>query len=61
MSISTGPGRPLRAMWSAFATAAGISLASVIWQFHFVTGALTDMTSVSWKASSRAGGKEPVP
>ena len=62
MSIRTGPGRPLRAMKSAFDTASGISLARVTWQFHFVTGALTDMTSVSWNASepSRDDGTWPV-
>ena len=33
----------------------------MIWQFHFVTGALTDMTSVSWKASEPSIGEGTCP
>ena len=49
-------------MYSALETAAGISSGRVILQLHFVTGALTESTSVSWNASepSRADGTWPV-
>ena len=51
MSSTTGPGRPVDAMWKARAMASGMSSARRTWQLHFVTGWVMPITSVSWKAS----------
>src|ERR671915_546881 len=51
MSISTGPGRPVRAMWKASWMAAGISRGSWIISECLTIGIVIPVTSASWKPS----------
>ena len=51
MSSSTGPGRPVVAMWNASRTARGMSAASVTNSLCLVTERVMPMVSHSWKAS----------
>jgi len=51
MSTSTGPGRPVPAMWNAAATAAGISAGSVTRKLCLVIGIVMPRMSASWNAS----------
>ncbi len=50
-SISTGPGRPVLAMWNASLTIRGMSWASVTSQLCLVTDMVIPVVSHSWKAS----------
>ncbi len=51
MSTSTGPGRPVEAMWYAAASAAGTSSARLTRMECFVIGIVMPTMSTSWKAS----------
>src|SRR5690625_7646649 len=51
MSTSTGPGRPVLAMWNASAIRAGISAGSVIRKECLVIGMVMPTMSASWNAS----------
>ena len=51
MSTTTGPGRPLRAMWKASWIARGISSGERIWKECLTTGIVMPSVSVSWKPS----------
>ena len=50
-STSTGPGRPVRAMWNASATTRGMSAGSVTRKLCFETGIVMPTMSASWNAS----------
>src|SRR5438128_11722747 len=50
-STSTGPGRPVVAMWNASRTVWGMSCASVTSQLCLVTDMVMPVVSHSWKAS----------
>ncbi len=49
--MSTGPGRPVRAMWKASRTASATSAGLVTSMLCFVTGIVMPVMSASWKAS----------
>ena len=51
MSSSTGPGRPVVAMWNASRTARGMSAALVTSSLCFVTDRVMPIVSHSWNAS----------
>ena len=51
MSTSTGPGRPVRAMWKASWIASGISRGSWIIIECLTIGIVMPVTSASWKPS----------
>ena len=51
MSSSTGPGRPVVAMWNASRTARGMSAAEVTSSLCLVTERVMPIVSHSWKAS----------
>ncbi len=51
MSTSTGPGRPVRAMWNASWIAVGISRGSWIMIECLTIGIVMPVTSASWKPS----------
>ena len=51
MSTSTGPGRPVVAMWNASLTTRGMSCASVTRKLCLVTDMVMPVVSHSWKAS----------
>ena len=51
MSTSTGPGRPVRAMWKASWIARGISVGCWIMNECFTTGMVMPIVSASWKPS----------
>ena len=51
MSTSTGPGRPVVAMWNASAIAAGIRSVRVTSSLCLVMGSVTPVMSTSWNAS----------
>ena len=51
MSISTGPGRPVRAMWNASWTARGISVGCWIMKLCLTIGIVMPNVSASWKPS----------
>src|SRR5436309_2646166 len=51
MSISTGPGRPLRAMWNASLITRGMSSTRSTSQECFTIGIVMPVMSASWKAS----------
>ena len=51
MSISTGPGRPVRAMWNASWTARGISVGCWIMKLCLTIGMVMPNVSASWKPS----------
>ena len=51
MSSSTGPGRPVVAMWNASRTARGMSAAEVTSSLCLVTDRVMPIVSHSWKAS----------
>ena len=51
MSTSTGPGRPVDAMWKASAIAPGTRSASVTSSLCLVIGSVIPVMSASWKAS----------
>ena len=51
MSTSTGPGRPVPAMWNASAIARGMSRGSVTRKLCLVIGIVMPRMSASWKAS----------
>ena len=51
MSTSTGPGRPVRAMWKALWIASGISRGSWIMIECLTIGIVMPETSASWKPS----------
>ena len=51
MSTSTGPGRPVVAMWNAWRMASGMSSARVTSSLCLVTPRVMPMMSHSWKAS----------
>ena len=51
MSISTGPGRPLRAMWNASLKMRGMSSARSTSHECFTIGMVMPWMSASWKAS----------
>ncbi len=50
-SMSTGPGRPVVAMWNASATAAGIRSTLVTISLCLVIGSVMPVMSASWNAS----------
>ena len=50
-STSTGPGRPVDAMWNASAIAAGSRSALVTSSLCLVTGSVIPVMSASWNAS----------
>ena len=50
-STSTGPGRPVEAMWNASAIAAGSRSALVTSSLCLVTGSVIPVMSASWNAS----------
>ncbi len=50
-STSTGPGRPVEAMWNASAIVRGISAGSVTRKLCLVIGIVMPRMSASWKAS----------
>ncbi len=51
MSISTGPGRPVRAMWNASCTTRGISAGCWIMKECLTIGMVMPNVSASWKPS----------
>ena len=51
MSTTTGPGRPVRAMWKASWIARGISLGCWIMKLCFTIGIVMPSMSASWKPS----------
>ncbi len=51
MSISTGPGRPVRAMWKASCTTRGISVGCWIMNECLTIGMVMPNVSASWKPS----------
>ncbi len=51
MSTSTGPGRPVRAMWNASWIRSGISRGSAIWKECLTIGSVMPVMSASWKPS----------
>ncbi len=51
MSMSTGPGRPVVAMWKASWIARAICAGSVTSSLCLVTGCVMPTVSASWKAS----------
>ena len=51
MSTSTGPGRPVLAMWKAVCSASGISRGSWIIIECLTIGRVMPVTSASWKPS----------
>jgi hypothetical protein len=51
MSTSTGPGRPLRAIWKASRMAGAICSARVTRKLCFVIGSVMPVMSISWNAS----------
>ena len=51
MSTSTGPGRPVRAMWKACGSPRGISRGSWIMIECLTIGMVMPVTSASWKPS----------
>lgn len=51
MSTRTGPGRPVEAMWKAWAMTRGMSSALVTRKLCFVIGMVMPTMSASWKAS----------
>ncbi len=51
MSTSTGPLRPVEAMWKASAMAPGMRSAVVTISLCLVTGMVMPVMSASWKAS----------
>ena len=51
MSISTGPGRPVRAMWNASCTTRGISVGCWIMKLCLTIGIVMPNVSASWKPS----------
>ncbi|RPK31891.1 hypothetical protein EES39_39865 [Streptomyces sp. ADI92-24] len=51
MSMSTGPGRPVEAMWKASAIVRGMSSALVTRKLCLVIGMVMPTMSASWKAS----------
>ena len=51
MSTSTGPGRPVSAMWNAALMAIGMSAALVTRKLCLVIGKVMPLMSASWKAS----------
>ena len=51
MSTSTGPGRPVDAMWNASAIVRGMSAGSVTRKLCLVIGIVMPRMSASWKAS----------
>ena len=51
MSISTGPGRPLRAMWNASLNTRGMSSTSDTSHECFTIGIVMPVMSASWNAS----------
>ena len=51
MSTSTGPGRPVDAMWKADANTCGMSAALVTRKECLVMGMVMPTMSASWKAS----------
>src|SRR5262245_45392316 len=61
MSSSTGPGRPVVAMWNASRTARGMSAASVTSSLCFVTERVMPTVSHSWNASVPIDGVPTCP
>ncbi len=57
MSTSTGPGRPVEAMWNASAIVRGISAGSVTRKLCLVIGIVMPRMSASWKASVPIAGR----
>ena len=51
MSTSTGPGRPVEAMWNASAMVRPMSAGSVTRKLCLVIGMVMPEMSASWKAS----------
>lgn len=51
MSTTTGPGRPVEAMWKASAIVFGMSSGSLTRKLCLVTGMEMPQMSASWKAS----------
>ena len=51
MSTSTGPGRPVEAMWKASTMVRGMSSGSVTRKLCLVIGMVMPEMSASWKAS----------
>ena len=51
MSTSTGPGRPVEAMWNASAIVRGMSAGSMTRKLCLVIGIVMPRMSASWKAS----------
>jgi len=51
MSTSTGPGRPVVAMWKAFLIDEASALTSFTSMLCFTQGRVTPMASTSWNAS----------
>ena len=61
MSITTGPGRPVRAIWKAFFTVTVRSLMSVTRKLCFTHGRDTPTMSISWNASEPMAGEPTWP
>ena len=61
MSTSTGPGRPVPAMWNADAMAPAMSAVLVIRKLCLVIGMVMPRMSASWKASVPMAGPGTCP
>ncbi len=61
MSINTGPGRPVVAMWNASLTARGMSSALVTSMLCLVIDRVMPVVSHSWKASVPIEGSATCP
>ena len=61
MSTSTGPGRPVDAIWKAAAIALGISSALDTMRLCLVIGMVTPRMSASWNASVPKSGEPTCP
>ncbi len=60
MSTSTGPGRPVEAMWKASAMVLGMSSALVTRKLCLVIGMVMPAMSASWKRPSRSADWPPA-
>ena len=60
-STSTGPGRPVEAMWNACAMVRGMSSGSVTRKLCLVTGSVMPTMSASWNASVPISGAATWP
>ena len=60
-STSTGPGRPVVAMWNAWRTMRGMSFGSITSSLCLVTDRVMPIVSHSWNASVPMAGRETWP